>query len=253
MVEYLIELADRKKLQAIFTTHSNEALSPLPDKAIWAAVNGELFQGKLDIASLRAISGQVDARLVIFVEDNFAKSWVEEILRSVTDIAMDALSVHAMEGDGTAVKVHKYHNINPTVGQPSICLIDGDSKQQSSESESVYRLPGESPESFIYDRVMQKLDDISGQLAVALLRPYEEERKIAEMVRSVRNTNRDPHLLYAQLGKSLGLLPEARVREAFISLWARTYPSEVESIIKPFSGKLPLNADELRLTSIARG
>jgi predicted ATPase len=52
MVEYLIELAHRRKIQAIFTTHSNDALKPLPDKGIWAAVNGQLFQGKLDVNSL---------------------------------------------------------------------------------------------------------------------------------------------------------------------------------------------------------
>ncbi|WP_197287416.1 ATP-dependent endonuclease, partial [Achromobacter sp. 2789STDY5608628] len=37
LVEYLIELAERRKIQVIFTTHSNDALKPLPDKAIWAA------------------------------------------------------------------------------------------------------------------------------------------------------------------------------------------------------------------------
>ena len=76
MVEYLVELAQRRKIQVVFTTHSNDALKPLPDKAIWAAVNGHIYQGKLDIGSLRAISGQVDAKLVIFVEDSFAKAWV---------------------------------------------------------------------------------------------------------------------------------------------------------------------------------
>ncbi len=63
MVEYLIELAERKKIQAIFTTHSNDALLPLPNNAIWASVNGELYKGKLDIRSLRAISGQISSKL----------------------------------------------------------------------------------------------------------------------------------------------------------------------------------------------
>lgn len=66
MVEYLIDLALRRKIQVIFTTHSNDALKPLPDKAIWAAASGNLYQGKLDIGSLRAISGQIDSQLVVF-------------------------------------------------------------------------------------------------------------------------------------------------------------------------------------------
>lgn len=37
MVEYLIEVAERKRVQSIFTTHSNDALLALPSKAIWAA------------------------------------------------------------------------------------------------------------------------------------------------------------------------------------------------------------------------
>jgi ABC-type multidrug transport system ATPase subunit len=247
MVEYLIDLALRRKIQVIFTTHSNDALKPLPDKAIWAAANGSLYQGKLDIGSLRAISGQVDSRLVIFVEDSFAKSWTEEILRATPEVAMDAISVHAMEGDGTAVRVHKDHNINPAIAQPSVCLIDGDSEQNESSSIDVYRLPGESPESYVYDKVLDKLDDVSGELAVALLKPYEAQDTVAEVIRSVRNTNRDPHLLYSQVGKRLGLIPEARVREAFMTTWARTYPEEVRSVIEPFEDKVPLETDQVNI------
>jgi predicted ATPase len=244
MVEYLIDLAKRKKIQVIFTTHSNDALRPLPDKAIWAAVNGQLFQGKLDIGSLRAISGQVDSKLVFFVEDSFAKSWVEEALRSVPGIAMDALGVHSMEGDGTAVKVCRHHNIDPSAPQLAVCLIDGDSKQQEDPGNWVFRLPGQSPESFIFDRVLAKLDQVAGELAVALLRPYEEHAKITDVLRTVRNTNRDPHLLYSQVGKSIGLIPEARVREAFIAIWARAYKSEVKELLDAFRAKLPMDADQ---------
>jgi len=245
MVEYLIELALRRRMQVIFTTHSNDALKPLPDKSIWAAVNGHLYQGKLDIGSLRAISGQVDSRLVIFVEDPFAKAWVEEILRAIPDVAMDAVSVHAMEGYGTAVRVNLDHNIDPSVRQPSVCLVDGNSKQETKVTEDVYRLPGESPESYIYDRVLEKLSNVSGELAVALLRRYEEEEMVADVVRSVRNTNRDPHLLYSQVGRKLSLIPEARVREAFITIWARSYPEEAKATIQPFISRIPKESDQI--------
>jgi predicted ATPase len=249
MVEYLIELAKRKKIQAIFTTHSNDALRPLPDKAIWAAVSGQLFQGKLDVGSLRAISGQVDSKVVFFVEDSFAKSWLEEALRAVPGIAMDALSVHSMEGDGIAVKVCRHHNIDPSVPQPAICLIDGDSKQKDDAGNLVFRLPGESPESFIFDRVLAKLDVVVGELAVGLLRPYEEHTRVADVLKTIRNTNRDPHLLYSQVGKALGLIPEARVREAFIAVWARAYKKEVDQIIGLFSSKLPMETDQQPLAN----
>jgi energy-coupling factor transporter ATP-binding protein EcfA2 len=81
MVEYLIDVADRKPCQVIFTTHSNDALAPLPPRAIWAAYNGEVLQGKLDIAALRTITGQIDARLAIFVEDAYAELFTATALR----------------------------------------------------------------------------------------------------------------------------------------------------------------------------
>jgi hypothetical protein len=247
MVEYLIDLAVRRKIQAIFTTHSNDALRPLPDKAIWAAVNGQLFQGKLDIGSLRAISGQVDSKLVVFVEDAFSKAWAEEILRSLPGLAMDAVSVHSMEGDGTAVTVSRSHNQDPTVQQPAICLIDGDSKQKEDDGARIFRLPGQSPESYIFDQVLAKLDGVAGELAVALLRPYEEHDRVAQIVRSIRNTNRDPHLLFNQVGKTLGLLPEPRVREAFLAIWTRSYPAIVHNILEPFKQELPMDIDQQSL------
>lgn len=64
----------------IFTTHSNDALDPLPPKAIWAAYNGEVLQGKLDIKALRTITGQIDAKLALFVEDAFAEFMVTTAL-----------------------------------------------------------------------------------------------------------------------------------------------------------------------------
>ncbi|WP_368641737.1 AAA family ATPase [Castellaniella ginsengisoli] len=239
LVEYLMDLAMRRKIQVIFSSHSNHALLPLPDKAIWAAVNGNLYQGKLDIASLRAISGQIESQLVIFVEDTFAKYWVEEILRTVDGIAMDGIQIHAMKGDGMAARIHRDHNINPSINQPSVCLLDGDSRVPEDPQSRLYKLPGNCPESFIFDRVVECLDDAIGELTVALLQKYENQNKVAEVIRSVANTNRDPHLLFAQVGRPLGLLPEARVREAFIRTWTLRYPEEVEQVLAPFLSQIP--------------
>jgi AAA15 family ATPase/GTPase len=247
LVEYLIELASRRKIQVIFTSHSNDALKPLPDKAIWAAIRGKVYQGKLDIASLRAISGVVDSRLAIFVEDSFAKSWLEEILRNTDGIAIDAIGIYAMEGDGTARRVHLDHNINPATTQKSICVIDGDSKYASDQTASIFRLPGESPERYIFTKVLSVLDEVAGELAVALLKPYEKADFIAETIKSIANTNRDEHTIFSQVGKRLGLIPEARVREAFLSIWARSFRSELEDFVNNFRDMLPKESQEIHL------
>lgn len=247
LVEYLIDLAKRRKIQVIFTSHSNDALRPLPDKAIWAAIRGKVYQGKLDIASLRAISGVVDSRLAIFCEDRFAKLWIEEILRNVDGIALDAIGIHPMEGDGTAQRVHLDHIINPATQQKSICILDGDSKYKEDHTKMIFKLPGESPERHIFNRVLERIEEFSGELAVALLKPYEKSGLVEEITRSVANTNRDKHTIYSQIGKRLGLIPENRVKEAFISIWARAYPEELQALVSGFSQLLPLESNEVEL------
>jgi len=59
-VEYLMEVAKRKSIQVIFTTHSDYALAPLPSEAIWASFDGKLQQGKLSVEVVRAVSGRID-------------------------------------------------------------------------------------------------------------------------------------------------------------------------------------------------
>jgi AAA domain, putative AbiEii toxin, Type IV TA system len=242
MVEYLINVADRKKIQTVFTTHSNDALKPLPSKAIWASVNGKLFQGKLDIHSLRAITGQIESKLAIFVEDKFAKLWIESALAHTDNIASDHIEVHGMEGDGAAVSIHKYHNLNPLIAQkvPSACFIDGDSKQSTSDTDLIFRLPGTaSPETYIFYSVIEKLEEAKGILAVSLHKRFEDADNIARIIEEIKVTNFDPHLLFAQIGKRLGLIPEEVVIRAFLSTWNQFYEAERQAIIAKVLPLLP--------------
>jgi hypothetical protein len=238
LVEYLIEVAARKKLQVIFTTHSNDALIPLPHKAIWVALNNKLFPGKLDIRSLRAINGQVSSQLVVFVEDLFAQKWIEAILNSSEEFAQGSVEVHAMHGDGTAVEITKSHNRNPAIDKPAICFLDGDSMQAEDAAESIYRLLGEMPESYIFLKIKDDIDDILGELTVALHKPYELQDKVKQVLDDVWRTNRDRHLLYSQIGKRLGFISEEVVRSAFLNLWCQHNKSEVESILTLVREKL---------------
>ncbi|MFS9771014.1 AAA family ATPase [Enterobacter chuandaensis] len=247
MVEYLIELAERKRIQAIFTTHSNDALIPLPSEAIWASVNGELYQGKLDVKSLRAISGQINSRLIIFVEDEFAAMWVRTILSFMPNIAMDAISIHAMKGDGTAVRVHQNHNQDPSVQQPSLCIIDGDSLQVESSEALIYRLPGEGPESTVYNYALENIDDIAGELAVQLLKPFEYHTQLRGKMTSVRNTNRDYHLLFSQLGRAIGFVSEVRVKEAFLTQWCERNQEYIDALYTTIEEYLPLESDVVEI------
>jgi len=239
MVEYLIDVAERKKIQVIFTTHSEDALKPLPFQAVWAAIDGKVVQGKLDISALRSISAEIDAKLVIFTEDRFSKYWIEAMLRSLGSIAVDLINVHAMEGDGTAVKVNKYHNVDPSSKIPSVCFIDGDSRQDESTNDRVFRLPGGIPESYIFEEVMDTLSEMSGVLAVALHKRYEDSENVKSLLLEIKMTNRDSHLIYSQIGGKLGLIPEETIIGGFLSVWCQRYSEKVSELLAPISSYLP--------------
>lgn len=241
MVEYLIDIAERKKIQSIFTTHSNDALLPLPDDAIWAAIGNRVSKGKLNINSLRAITGQIDARLAIFTEDVFSMEWVAAMLRNYGNVAVELVEIHALGGDGTAVSLNETHNRDPTARFKSTCFIDGDSNQETNEETLVFRLPGDCPpEKYVFDKVMEKIDTEGGKLAVALHQPFSDTEKVVTLIKNTRRLNRDIHTLYSAIGEKLGFLSEAIVQGAFLATWCHCYPDEVRSTLNPIDALLPM-------------
>jgi len=79
-VQYLQNVARRKRLQVIFTTHSQDAVDQLPAEAVWASINKRVWNGKLSIESLRAITGAVPDTRVVYVEDEFVAEWVKNAI-----------------------------------------------------------------------------------------------------------------------------------------------------------------------------
>ncbi|MER7476672.1 AAA family ATPase [Streptomyces sp. NPDC126510] len=248
MVEYLIDVAERKRAQAIFTTHSDYALEPLPDIAIWAALDGYVEQGKLRISSLRAITGHVESSLIVFVEDEFAKDWVETCLRYYGNVELEAVTVEPLSGSGTATKIHNNRKADPTIDTASVCYIDGDAEQSADEQSMIFKLPGTTPELYVFNRVYDRLEELAAKIANAIHLPVERQSDVVRAVKEVANTNRDAHLLFAQIGAKLGLIAETIVRSAFISLWAQEYPEEVKEIIDPFAALLPMSGPQRLLT-----
>jgi len=230
LVEYLIDIAARKKLQVIFTTHSDYAIAPLPPEAIWASIDGKLQQGKLSIDLLRVVSGRIDKRLAVFVEDEFAKAWIEAILREMLPEHLDEIGIYAVSGDGNAVKMHFGLVSNPAVSFQSICFVDGDSKHTENVEKGIYSFPGETPESTVFNSVLADLDNNIALLTVACQRPVEKQEAVADEIRKVSRTNRDPHLLFAQVGLNIGFVSESIVRGAFLSIWLTQNPEEAKRI-----------------------
>lgn len=243
LVEYLIDTANRKKIQVIFTTHSEYAIDVLPGNAIWASLNGEAVQGKLTIESLKTFTGDTKAHLVIYVEDEFAKAWVLQMLRNAQGIELDGIEIYALHGESAAVNANKYHNQDPSNHINSICILDGDADARyvENEQELIYRLPGETPETYIFNNILDILDRCSAKIAIRCNLGYKDSIKVEDALQKVSMTNLDHHTLFSQIGERLLFINENVVRGAFLSTWCEEYPDEVEKFLNKIKEKLPKN------------
>lgn len=262
LVEYLIDVARRKSCQVIFTTHSNDALAPLPTNAVWAAYAGKVTQGKLDVTTLRTLTGQVDAHLAIFTEDRFSELVADVTLRTYghqvgLNIDRAGIEIHSLGGAGQARNHTRYHNSNPTKKFPAVALLDGDKSNdleyqpkiipmQPVES-NCYDLvfnPGDAePEDYVFAQIADNLDTVPtlvAKLTLALTLDTTRQHKVRESIETRGLTNRDRHLIFAQIGEDLEFLSESVVQRAFVVTWANAFPADVASIWDPCKGLLPI-------------
>lgn len=258
LVEYLIDVARRKSCQVIFTTHSNDALAPLPTEAVWSAYRGRVTQGKLDVAALRTLTGQVDAQLAVFTEDAFAAMLAEVTLRSycqVKNFEFAGIEIHSLGGASPARDHTRFHNSNPVRSFRAVALLDGDKRSESgyspheisdplefgeaSESrraDIVYG-PGDGhPESAVFEDIHDNLDTIGnllGKLTIALQLDTPMQSRVRASIEERRRTNRDVHVIFGQIGEDLDFMSESLVQRAFLSTWANTFPDKVSEIWDP--------------------
>ena len=231
MVEYLVGVSERRSIQAIFTTHSDYALDPLPPEAIWASTNGRVKQGRISIDDLRAITGRIDERFIIYVEDPFAKRWVESILRVPVESIFEEVGVYFLQGDGNAVSAHLAHQKNPAFQHiKSVCIIDGDSQQIEDFDKGIIKLSGKKPETEIFNFVRENIDMASMRLAVAFHLQSTHEKNVKKAVEEVSLTNRDSRLIFNQVGQKLGFISEEIVSSGFIGYWNSENQSSVDRI-----------------------
>ncbi|MBK4723036.1 AAA family ATPase [Azospirillum sp. YIM DDC1] len=241
MVEYLIDAAERRKVQIIFTTHSEHALKPLPTEAVWAAIEGKLQKGRMSIEALRTFSGEVPERVVVVVEDPFARSWCLAILRAKARDRIGEIGVYEVSGDGNAVKIHSGHLSSPAVRFKSVCIIDGDSEQVENENEGIFRLPGGMPESTIYNYIAENIDRLAPRVTVACHQDIGQQDRVVDTVKRIHATNRDAHVIFSQLGIELGWVPEEVVVNGLLSIWISEHPEETNRIAEAILALLPSN------------
>jgi predicted ATPase len=262
LVEYLIDVARRKACQVIFTTHSNDALAPLPNDAVWSSYRGRLTQGKLDVAALRTLTGQIDARLAIFTEDAFDEMFADVTLRAYSQrLGVDraSIKIHALGGAAPARDHTRFHNANPTRSFPAVCLLDGDKRtedgyapkkvifneagQKQKVGDDVIFAPGDTdPEAIVFEQVLENLDTVGnlvGKLTLAMQLDTPMQARVRASIQERSKTNRDRHLIYGQIGEDLDFLSESLVQRAFVTTWAYAFPAEVDAIWSPCHDLIP--------------
>lgn len=248
LVEYLIDVAKRKSCQVIFTTHSNAALAPLPVDAVWSCYRGKATQGKLDVEALRTLTGETTCEAAIFTEDTFGALLADVSLRSLAvrcGVQMQSLQIHHMGGASPAKDHARFHNGNPTASFPAVALVDGDKRSDGEfvvtsttiNGRSGHDLvfgPGDShPEAAIFTDVADNLEsgkNLLGKLTQRLTLDTGHQTRVRESILGRGNTNRDPHVIFAQVGEDLDFLPEATVARAFVSIWCDAFPDKVDEM-----------------------
>ena len=259
LVEHLIVVAKRKRSQIIFTTHSNAALKPLPDYAVWACYDGKVNQGKLDVDALRTLTGEIACELAVFTEDEFGKLLADRTLRKLrtkNGINISAIQLHQLNGANSAHGHVKFHNMNPTVDFPAIAFLDGDkksdpqtpvmrleSKKDNASVSTVVFGPGVSdPETAIFEDIYDNLETgkrILGKLTQRLNLDSDSQSQVRDSINTRRSTNRDPHLIFEQIAEDLDFLPTYDVQRAFVTMWCDSFPEKVEEIWQPAFDLLP--------------
>lgn len=221
-VHYLQNVSKRKKLQIVFTTHSQDAVNELSPEAVWASINKKAWNGKLSIESLRAITGQQINSKVVYVEDSFAKEWVENAIgRYAPDIA-STVRVYTAGGYPNVVKVSQYHNQNPTITSPSIALIDGDIKGRPGVGvlPSNAKFLGDTyPDAIVFNFIAKNKDKFVSILRQRCLLTRFSVDRINQEIDSVVNSACDHHLYFSSLSNKLDFASEIFIRAGMIDIF----------------------------------
>jgi ABC-type multidrug transport system ATPase subunit len=264
LVEYLIAVCRRKGCQVIFTTHSNAALSPLPGEAVWSSYRGKLTQGKLDIESLRALTGEIDARLAVFAEDEFGSLVAEVTLRrfgDLTDMKIDlkGVEIHALGGAAQARDQARHNNRSPARRFKALAFLDGDKRAQADfnpEMREDLNIEGSpfvsffagttDPEDVIVEQIALLAESngrVMPRLTLALQMDTGHDSEVAEVLRTRLLTNTDRHEIFNEIGEDLDFLGEAVTARAFVSTWANFNDEAVRALWEPVAAHLPLLSD----------
>lgn len=222
LVQYLQNAAKRKRLQVIFTTHSQDAVNELPPEAVWASINKRTWNGKLSIESLRAITGETVKTRVVYVEDEFVKEWVENAIGRHGGGIAETTKIFSAGGYPNVVKVSQFHNENPLLSVPSVALVDGDIYDPNTEPplppHAIFIGEGY-PDSIVFDYIYENRTQLISIIKQRCLLSKFSEDRIISAIESVRNSACDHHIYFSELSGKLDFISALYIRAGMIDIF----------------------------------
>lgn len=142
--KYLLDVARRRHHQIVISTHSDRVLAALPVEARIL-----LHRDKTGVAAFPGLSATRfrallslgrDRGLVVFVEDEFAKALLMEIVRVVAPTLLQAIDIQAV---GSNSDVRQAVLLVSRIGQNCMAVRDADSGPDPQNA--IYSFPGTQP------------------------------------------------------------------------------------------------------------
>jgi len=222
LVNYLLNVSKRKKLQIVFTTHSQEAVNELPPEAVWASINKRVWNGKLNIESLRAITGVINQTRVVYVEDTFAKEWVENAIGWYASELASTIKVYSAGGYPSLLKVNEYHNSNETVTVKSVALVDGDVRERLGDNvlpKGAEYLGDTYPDACVFHYIAENKDRLVSIIRQRCQLARFDVDRINKEITSVMNSACDHHVYFSSLSERLDFTSELLLRAGMIDIF----------------------------------
>lgn len=134
LLAFLLQMAKRKQIQVVFSTHSPHLISALPDDAIksfYQLPGGEfsVIQATHPYAAFRRLGAMHGQEVLVLVEDRLAKAVVLQALATIDDEAMRNLfRIEYVSGGADSILATRIPIFMESSSQTFV-LLDGDKKK----------------------------------------------------------------------------------------------------------------------------
>lgn len=192
LAKYLLDVCFRRHHQILLSTHSDQVLSALPSESRLLLHRDNdgvaVYQGLSSTRARALLSLGHHRDLVVFVEDDFAKLLLSEMIRKIDQGLLNAISI---EGVGDTKAVRNAVLLMTRIGKNSIAVRDADIGPDTANG--VFSFPGTMPpEKEVYQTqtVKEYLNtefhiDIDNEIA---LRGIEDHHKLTAELADAANT-----------------------------------------------------------------